>query len=292
MSTYYVFLSIIISAALWLKYLYKYDKIEPEPLGVVLRIGLLGGFLSTTIAGIINSLGASVVGVEIGAAEMPFNKAIMFSTLVGFNEEFCKAIITILLVRNLDEMNEPIDAVIYSTAVGLGFSAIENISYTAQYGLINLVFRSLSAMPLHIGLASIWGYQIARAKFITQTDYFTTVKDSVIIAAIFHAIYDCILFVTPQSLWSLAFSLLFGYLIIRFTRYRLLYLIKQSPFLRTGECANCRTLNSPKANVCVKCGSSLKQEFYTVCKYCFHRNPVYNLKCSNCDKPLNTELEG
>ena len=73
--------------------------------------------------------------------------------------------VAVFLLRRLREFNEPVDGLIYSMTVALGFAAFENIEYTVNGGLGVLVVRSFTAVPLHVGLASIWGTGIARAKF-------------------------------------------------------------------------------------------------------------------------------
>ena len=155
-----ILLSVVVSGGIWLRFLYQYDRVEPEPILVLLRIVVIGGLVSTFIAGTINSLFSSLSGIPISSESLSFKKSLILSTFVGFNEEIVKAVVTVWLVKNLKDLDEPIDAVIYATAVGLGFSVFENFQYTTEHGLFNLVLRSFTAMPLHIGLAAIWCYKI------------------------------------------------------------------------------------------------------------------------------------
>ena len=227
----FMILSIIVSAVIWLRYIRKEDKYEPEPLMTVLRVGLTGGFISTMIAGFLNVEAANFLQVDIGNTQnMSSMPAGILSTFIGFNEEFNKAIATIFLVRNLKDLNEPVDAIVYSTAVGLGFAFIENFSYSMQYGFINLVMRSVTAMPLHIGLAALWGYKIADAKFVKNTGLFREMFPMIITASLIHALYDYLIFTINNPLVSLSISLVTGVILVKFIKRKLIELAEKSPF--------------------------------------------------------------
>ncbi|MEM7181539.1 MAG: PrsW family glutamic-type intramembrane protease [Spirochaetota bacterium] len=288
MNSYLIIISIFFSGYLWLKYLYKYDKAEPEPLGTVIRVALLGGVISTSLAGLLNENFASFLGIDLATMEiLPLAQGIPFAIFVGINEEFVKALTTILLVRKLKELDEPIDAIIYATAVGLGFAVIENFAYCLKEGkLVTLAIRSFTAMPLHIGLAAVWGYKIAEAKFIKRTPLFQEMLPSILLASVIHAVYDAIAFTTETPLVPLFVSLFIAYLLIKFAKQKLIYLLTQSPFIKTGLCIHCGTFNAPSDTICNGCGRSIKQVFYKICDSCFHRNPAYNTVCENCSEPL------
>ena len=56
---------------------------------------------------------------------------------------------------------------IYAMTVALGFAALENIEYVIRFGAGVLVARALFSMPIHLACAAIWGYGLARARFIS-----------------------------------------------------------------------------------------------------------------------------
>ena len=118
----------------------------------------------------------------------PGESVFLFSIFVGFNEEFWKSFIAVMILKRLKEFNEPIDALIYSMSIALGFAAFENISYTVAGGFGVLFVRSFTAVPLHAGLASIWGSGIARAKYYNDGRYFRTLIPYVAAASLIHAI--------------------------------------------------------------------------------------------------------
>ena len=55
---------LLISTGIWIWILRRYDRLEPEPLKVLLRVGLLGGFISVIPAIIFNSLADHFLGLE------------------------------------------------------------------------------------------------------------------------------------------------------------------------------------------------------------------------------------
>jgi len=89
---------------------------------------------------------------------------------VGLNEEFFKAFAAVILLRRLKDFNEPADALVYSMTVALGFAMLENIEYVPRYGFFSVYVRQFNAVPLHLGLAAIWGMGIAKAKFLNGVE--------------------------------------------------------------------------------------------------------------------------
>ncbi|MBK8394186.1 MAG: PrsW family intramembrane metalloprotease [Leptospiraceae bacterium] len=282
-----ILLSVLVSGAVWLRFLYQYDRIEPEPILVLLRVILIGGLVSTFIAGIINSTFSSVSGIPISASGLSFSNSIILSAFVGLNEEIVKAVVTVLLVRNLKDLDEPIDAVIYATAVGLGFSVFENFQYTQEHGLLNLFLRTGTAMPLHIGLAAIWGYKIAEVKFLNGKNYLDAMKPAVLIAGGLHGLYDFFQFYLSSNIYPLLIAVGFSYFLIRVIREKLDYLATQSPFLKAGTCSHCGTINPIDLKKCKNCGMNLIQEFYKICDDCFAKVPHTEKRCPDCDAEMN-----
>ncbi len=293
MSVLFAIAGICVSGALWLRFVYRFDKAEPEPLKVVIRIGIVGGLLSGLPAGALNTFFAALLDIPMGGSELPIPSALIISLFVGFNEEILKALAAIFLIRGLREFNEPIDALVYSTAVALGFAVFENFDYVLGESLWVLLIRSFTAMPLHLGLAVIWGYGIARGKFLHGGRY-GGVARYIVIAALIHAAYDFLLFAAPAGTGYLPLltSLAVGIGMILFMKRRFLALAVQSPFVRAGRCVACGTLNSPTAGACAKCGQSLKQEFFSFCPKCLVKLPRDSRFCPKCGHGLTDTPDG
>jgi len=283
-----IILSIIVSGGLWLRFLYKYDKVEPEPIWVVLKVLFWGGILSAIPASILNNIAQAITGYEIQTKSSLFSTA-FFALAVGINEEVCKAFATVYLTKKLMELDEPIDAVIYSTAVGLGFAVIENFEYGFQYGLLNIGLRTITAIPLHIGLAVLWGVPIARVRFFMKLSYFEEMRGAVFLAALIHGIYDFFVFYFQIPLLSLVTSLAIAYLLVQYSDKKLKYLLGQTPFLSAGTCTNCGYENTPEDKTCKKCGFNLTQDFFLVCSNCGTKLPIHYTICSFCGTSVNTK---
>lgn len=281
------YISISLSAGIWLYFIYRYDRFEPEPVRLVIFIGIAGGFLSALPSAFFNTAFSAILGIGnfiAGAegAEASVESVFLFSVAVGLNEEIWKSFVAVMILKRIDEFNEPIDALIYSMSIALGFAAFENVSYTVAGGLGVLFVRSLTAVPLHAGLASIWGSGIARAKFNKNGRYFTTVFPYVIASALIHAIYNYIQLVNPDSSVSFIIALIFVFLIISYASSRLKYFERESPFRRSGLCPQCGTLNGIFARYCKECGSYIVTDFYSLCSACGARNRKGLSSCRHC----------
>jgi len=281
------YLSISFSAGIWLYLVYRYDRFEPEPVKLVIFIGAAGGFLSTIPSAFLNTVMSSVLGIGdfisgSYGAEAPVQTVFVFSVFVGLNEEFWKSFIAVMILKRLKEFNEPIDALIYSMSIALGFAAFENISYTVAGGFGALIVRSLTAVPLHAGLASIWGSGISRAKFYKDGRYFMTLIPYVIAAAFIHAMYNYIQFIVSNNPVSLIIALIFVFYIISHAAGRLRHYQKESPYRRSGLCPECGTLNNIFARYCKNCGSYIATDFYTLCTSCGARKRKGSKYCRNC----------
>jgi RsiW-degrading membrane proteinase PrsW (M82 family) len=288
--------AILFSAVLWLWFLYRYDKVEPEPIKTVIYIGIFGGLFSAVPAGILNEMFRYAVGIQ----DVPWKEYVdlsnitllSFAAYVGCNEEICKSTAAVFLLRKCRDFNEPIDALIYSMTVALGFAVFENIEYTLRGGLGVLVLRSFTAVPFHMGLASFWGIGIAKAKYLKKEQYFKTLIPYIVIAAILHGAYDYFLFSLPNGVLTLSIALIFAYFVIHLSRRQLIYLRGQSPFVKAGTCPYCNTINKKEDRFCKKCGKSLVQDYFAVCLGCGEKVLKQAKFCSKCgaELVLPTEL--
>ena len=163
---------LLISTGVWVWVVRRYDRLEPEPLKLLLWVGLWGGFMSVIPAIIGNSLADHFLGLSGFSGDLSrrisLPLALTAAVFVGINEETWKFLATLRLVRKLPEFDEPIDGMIYGMTVALGFAAIENLEYLVRFGPGVLVARSLLSIPVHLACAAIWGYGLARARFISR----------------------------------------------------------------------------------------------------------------------------
>jgi RsiW-degrading membrane proteinase PrsW (M82 family) len=256
-----IYFSIIISAAIWLYLIFRYHRLAPEPVFMVILTGIIGGFLSSIPAAFLNTIAAWLTGA-IDFLHHPANVQISdrqylyFTLFVGFNEECWKAALSVLILKRLNEFHKPVDVLIYSITIALSFAAFENMVYTITGGPDTLVLRSVTAMPLYIGLAAIWGSGIARAKYLKEGRYFTTLIPWVTVAALIHAAYNYLQFIRPDDKWIISVAIVFAFLLSRAAARRLKKHGEMSPFIKPGYCRDCGRVNRLWAAKCVHCGRS------------------------------------
>jgi protease PrsW len=85
----------------------------------------------------------------------------------GIPEETLKISIIAAIALRARGFDEPMDGVVYGTAVGLGFAALENFMYLVgdTHWQAVAVMRGLLSVPFHGALGAIAGAYIARARF-------------------------------------------------------------------------------------------------------------------------------
>lgn len=271
-----------ISGIIWLWLLVRYDRIKPEPLKWVLLVGIGGGLLSAFVGGYLNDFFVSSTGITL-YAESPI-QVLILAMFVGINEETCKLLATILLAWRIKDFDEPIDALVYAMSTALGFAAFENLIYGFRNGWNVIPIRSITAVPGHLAFAAVWGFGLAKMKFLEQErNHLATILPYLGYAALLHGFYDFVLFLNTWSTFLIFPILIY---IVKNAHKQLIYLTGQTPFLRVGECHECRSLNPTTARFCQICGTSLAQEFFRICPNCNIRVLLKTPRCFRCNTKL------
>lgn len=141
--------------------IYKMDRIEHEPLGLMLKLFLGGALLATTAAGCIESL----LGVF---ADIFFSwDSIVYCFVEAFvvaaaTEELCKYFILKSCTWKHPAFNYRFDGVVYSTMVAIGFEIVENLMYVIDSTVSTAFMRA--AFPGHCIFGIYMGYYYGQAK--------------------------------------------------------------------------------------------------------------------------------
>jgi RsiW-degrading membrane proteinase PrsW (M82 family) len=286
---------LLISTGIWVWVLRRYDKLEPEPIKVLLRVGLLGGIMSIIPAIIGNNLADHFLGLggfaSNPAKRLSLSMALASAVFVGINEETWKFLATLRLVKKLPQFDEPIDGMIYAMSVALGFAALENIEYMARLGPGVLWARSLLSIPVHLACGALWGYGLARARFISKPKrYVLTAIPYLLGAAGVHAAFDFFIFLRTWTVFLVFPLLLF---IVWYANRKLCYLSDQSIFINATTCLHCQKSNTGRAKFCIQCGFPLGGggEFFAICSSCNIRVPRNANFCFKCGNKL-VQVEG
>ena len=136
----------IVPGLLIIIYVYRKDKVEKEPIRMIIRL-ILFGVLSCFAAGFLESLeSAFLPQYEQGTLEYALLTAFAMAALV---EEIVKYLATRLGSWRYPGFNYRFDGIVYAVSAAVGFAVYENITYVAMYGLETAIVRAFTAVPLH-----------------------------------------------------------------------------------------------------------------------------------------------
>jgi RsiW-degrading membrane proteinase PrsW (M82 family) len=178
----------LVPAAIWLAFFYQQDRLEPEPVGYVLGVFILGALL------------AAAVGVPLLEKVFRVGSWLYTDTLttilgsilvVGFTQEFLKYAAVRFSIYNSGEFDEPTDGIIYATAAGLGYATVLNIQFVVSNGGVNLGAGAIAMAVVALAQASfagITGYFLGKAKF--EADPIWWMPLGVTLAAVANGVFN------------------------------------------------------------------------------------------------------
>lgn len=175
----------ILPISIILKVTFEKDKIEKEPLTLLLKL-FISGVLSAIVALFLTKGISSLININ--------NQFYKSFIKVSFIEEICKWIFIYLITWKNKEFNYKFDAIVYCIFVSLGFAFIENIGYSFSYGLTTSLLRAIISVPGHAFFAIYMGYYLGMAKMNyskhNNKDGFKYTLYSLLIPTALHGIYD------------------------------------------------------------------------------------------------------
>ncbi|HJU05110.1 MAG TPA: PrsW family glutamic-type intramembrane protease [Nitrospiraceae bacterium] len=187
----------------WLWFFYKRDSLEPEPKRLLITSFFVG------------------IGLGIPATflEILFNDSLLMTVLIApVIEETLKFGGVRFTVFRHPEFDEPLDGIIYTAAVALGFASMENLFYlmaaylnasdTSQslevlspFGVVMSVFvlRALMSVPSHVLYSGFWGYALGKAKFMDRAAGRSLVLKGFLLAIFCHGLFNFFASRLPQA---------------------------------------------------------------------------------------------
>lgn len=84
---------------------------------------------------------------------------------VALVEETSKFLILRYYSFTRRSFDEPLDGIVYSVLISMGFATVENIFYSYEHGLSVAFLRMFTSVPAHATFAIIMGYYVGKAKF-------------------------------------------------------------------------------------------------------------------------------
>ena len=143
--------------------IYKMDKIEREPIGLLFRLFCFGALVCFPAAFVESFLEDGVLAAVFEPTSMIFALISNFIIIAGAEEGFKFLVLKKGTWKN-PNFDYTFDAVIYSVAVTLGFAALENVLYVYEGGMSVALSRALLSIPGHCIFGIFMGYYYGLAK--------------------------------------------------------------------------------------------------------------------------------
>lgn len=201
-----LFLSVL-PGFIWVIFIYKTDRYEPEPTKQIIKAYILGIFCVFP-AVLLESL------FDIGSE---YFMAVITAPIV---EEVLKFLIFMIFFYHSKDFDEPLDGIIYACSIALGFATIENVFYVFSALEYNTVFevaslRALLSIPGHFLFSALWGYAAGTVKFRLRGR--VTLGAGLLAAIFLHAGFNFT--ATLSSIGTIVFIVIFSlYAWILFTK--------------------------------------------------------------------------
>ena len=164
MSVYYkVLLFLAVIPGFYLLYkVYKWDTVEKEPMGLIIRL---------VIAGVISTIPAMILEVFIDGvfAGLGFDSGFFYNLIscfmgVALIEELCKYLLLRIFSWRSKAFDYVFDGIVYGVCVGVGFAVFENVLYVFDSGIALAIQRALTAVPAHVIFGIYMGHNYGLAK--------------------------------------------------------------------------------------------------------------------------------
>ena len=173
-------------------YIFHRDVYNREP-----KLNLLASFflgcLAIVPAIIFEQAFSNIIDGSLAAV------AVFSYGIVAFSEEFSKFLGLRFYAYPKKSFDEPLDGIVYSVMVSMGFATLENLFYVlnfAQQGQgIQVGFqRMFLSVPAHASFAVVMGYFVGKAK-INPARSLAYMVAGLALAVFFHGTYDFFLFI-------------------------------------------------------------------------------------------------
>ena len=172
MNNFVLFFSALIPVVLLCWYIYSKDRIEKEPVGLLLTLLFVGAavyfpviFLENNVIGLIDQMFASekthsLSGYAIFNSERSFamHSAACAFGAIALVEEVTKWLLLFLITHRNKDFDHLFDGVVYAVFLSLGFAAAENVFYALRDGWGTFILRSITSVPGQMIFGVLMGY--------------------------------------------------------------------------------------------------------------------------------------
>ena len=182
----------------WLFYFWRRDR-NPEPRRTVLRVFALG---------CISAFGVLILRPWLEVLLLPSGPLLGRSladsyVITGGSEELVKVIAFALGVLWHEDLDEPIDGLVYGAAAGLGFASVENVFFAVNAeGILVLLLRAFTATVLHACLTALLGFALGMTRLARRRERAASLAAATLVGVtLLHGTYDLFLFYYAQWRW-------------------------------------------------------------------------------------------
>lgn len=178
-------LAAILPGILFCVLIYFLDKHEKEgviPLLITFGLGTLSA---------LPAVGLQMLAVRLGLDSTAHIGFLLFYVfiVVAFTEELVKIAMLLLYPYPKTFFNEPMDGIVYTIMIGMGFAVVENIIYANNFGIETVMIRSFTAVPAHAIFAIFMGYFVGLSKFHPSSKW-KLIGFGFLLAIGIHGLYD------------------------------------------------------------------------------------------------------
>ncbi len=187
------FISAVLPVAVLLWFIYRKDKLNPEPVKKLVWTFVVGCFsvVPAMVMELILSVGMPSTPV-LGGLYNGF-------VVAGLSEELCKLVLLMLVIWRSPHFDEYFDGIVYAVFLSLGFACVENVMYVtgSPDALGVALMRGLLAVPAHFLFAVTMGYHLSLAKFdpLNQRRH---LLQALLYPVLLHGTYDALLMVSDN----------------------------------------------------------------------------------------------
>ena len=237
MDPFTVFSSLFI-AMIWFFYFWRIDIFDQEPVLLGIMTVVSGIFMAIVAGPVLDFLSLSLKLQPSGSTLQSLFYSIV---IVGLPEELLKFIPVLFVIKLTQQVNEPVDLIIYGSLTALGFATFENAMLISQYGMGIMVASLLVATIMHMVSTAVLCFAWAYAHFIRpgKLNGFTFL--GWLAAALVHGLFNHFVLAVEPGLS--AFSLLVLVLSIWGYSLMLRNALNFSPFFTIAQTQSGRLVN-------------------------------------------------
>ena len=185
-------LSAVLPALALLVYVYRKDRLEAEPIGLLLTLVAIG-VVSTALASFAERVGIYIMDLFLEEDTLLYN-GILYFGVVAFAEEGFKYLVLKRKTWRAAAFNCRFDGIVYAAFVSLGFALWENILYVTEYGFATALARAVTSVPGHCCFGVFMGFwyglagQAEREGDAARSSRYRIL--AVVVPALLHGAYD------------------------------------------------------------------------------------------------------